>query len=286
MLNLSSRPQLAMLVAAGFSVAAAACSPGSLPGSPSPLSLVGGAARYDGTLVYRRLAGGFQIDTSARRLDMSIVLGSSDQLSGRFEAGETTGTLQASLDGTMSSGHFQGTILVSTPASAGGASSVCEGTGEVSGDFSGRDVVWSASEILYHNCPGLIVGSQAQGVAVSPVPGASRGEANVVVTVLPSTSVRPGGCATGGAGWPFTVVAAENAGVDVRLDATFTVEERTAAGATRSTVTTPFTALVGGTRREYAVCAAVPGTYQAFFSGIDARGRRVRFATPLVNLLP
>jgi hypothetical protein len=218
---------------------------------------------------------------------MSIVLGAGDQLSGHFEAGETTGTLQASLDGSMSSGHFRGTLLVSTPAAAGGASSVCEGTGDVSGDFSGRDMVWSASEIVYHNCPGLVVGSQAQGYAVSPVPGSSRGAANVVVTVLPSTSVRAGGCAAGGSGWPFTVVAAENAGIDVRLDPTFMVEERPAAGLpTRSTVTTPFTALAGGARREYAVCATVPGTYQAFFSGVDARGNRVRFASPLVNLLP
>ena len=263
------------------------CSRGSLPGSPSPLGAAGGAARYDGTLTYRRLSGGFQIDTVTRRLDMSLVLGTGDQLSGRFEAGETRGTLQAALDGTMSSGRFQGTILISTPASAGGATSVCEGAGRVSGDFSGRNVTWDAGDIAYDNCPGLVVGSQAQATAVSPVPGGFSGRADVVVSVLPSASVRRSSCPSGAPGWPFTVLAAETAGIDVQVENTFVVEERPIAGPpTRTTVNTPFTTLAGGARREYQVCAPAAGTYQAFFSGSDARGNRIRFASPLVNLVP
>jgi hypothetical protein len=233
------------------------------------------------------VSGGFQLDAAARKLDLSIVLGTGDQLSGRFAAGDTTGTLLASLDGTMSSGHFQGTILVSTPATAGGASAVCDGQGQVSGAFSGRNVSWIASDIRYDNCPGLLVGSQAQATAVSPVPGGFDGGANVGVSVLPGTTVRAGRCPAGGSGWAFTVVVAENGGIDVRLDRTFAVEQRPPAGAaTRTTFDTPFAVLAGGARREYEVCAPLPGTYQAYFSGTDARGNRVRFATPVVNLLP
>jgi len=266
---------------------AAGCSPGALPGSPSPIGAVGGAARYDGTLTFQRVSGGFQLNAAARKLDLSIVLGTGDQLSGRFAAGDTTGTLLASLDGTMSSGHFQGTILVSTPATAGGATSICEGRGQVSGEFSGRNVSWTASDIRYDNCPGLLVGSQAQAIAVSPVPGAFGGGANVVVSVLPGANVREGRCPAGGSGWAFTVLVAENAGIDVRLDPAFAVEQRPATGpAIRTTFDTPFTVLAGGARREYEVCAPLAGTYQAFFSGTDARGNRVRFASPVVSLLP
>jgi hypothetical protein len=273
---------LAALAASAFG-----CSRGSLPGSPSPLGPVGGGARYDGTLTYTRLSGGFQIDTGTRRLDLSIVLGTGDELSGHFQAGDTNGSLQALLDGTMSAGRFEGTILVTTPASAGSTSAVCEGAGRVSGDFSGRTVAWRASDIAYDNCPGLVVGSQAQGTATSPVPGTVNGRANVVVTVRPSTRVHAGVCPSGTSGWPFTVIVAENAGVSLTLDDTFIVEERPTAGSsTRTIVDTPFRPLAGGARREYEVCARSPGTYQAFFAGNDSRGNRVRFASPVVTLLP
>lgn len=275
-----------VFVAAGL-MTVPACSRGALPGSPSPPGPIGGGARYNGTLVYSRIAGGFQIDTSPRRLDLSLVLGAGDELSGRFEAGDTDGTLQATLDGTMSNGTFHGTILVSVPATAGNASSTCEGTGLVTGHFSGPAVTWNASQIQYENCRGLIVGSQAQASAVSPVPAPFGGRANVVVSVMPSTLIRAGACPSGGAGWPFTVVVFENAGIDVRLDASFVVEESTAGGTlTRYDVSTPFTTLSGGARREYQVCSPSAGTYQAFFSGIDAGGHRVRFATSLVTLVP
>lgn len=284
--NAQSRVILTLAVAA-LTATMPGCSRGSLPGSPSPLGSVGGAARYDGTLTYTRVSGGFQIDTGTRRLDLSIVLGTGDDLSGRFQAGDTSGSVLAALDGTMSAGRFEGTILVTTPAAAGGASAVCEGSGRVSGDFSGRNVAWRASDITYDNCPGLVVGSQAQATAVSPVPGTVDGRANVVVTVRPSTLVRAGTCTNGTSGWPFTVIAAENAGIGLTFDNTFIVEERPVGGpTTRRSVDTPFTALAGGAQREHQVCARAPGTYQAFFSGHDSRGNRLRFASPVVTLLP
>jgi hypothetical protein len=279
--------RLGAMVTMVSALAVQACSRGSLPGSPSPIGAFGGGARYNGTLTHSRVAGGFQIDVSAHRLDLSIVVAADEALSGHFEAGDTHGTLQATLDGTMSNGHFEGAVLVFTPASAAGASSVCEGTGRVTGQFSGRRVTWSASNIEYENCRGLVVSSQAQATAVSPVPAPFGGRANVVIAVLPSAAISAGACHGGAPGWPFTVVVSEIAGVDLRLDPTFVVEESTAAGAvTRYSVNTPFTTLTGGARREYHVCSPSAGTYQAFFSGTDVRGNRVRFASPLVTRLP
>jgi hypothetical protein len=119
------------------------------------------------------------------------------------------------------------------------------------------------------------------------VPGTYGGQANVVVTVLPSTVVPRGTCNTGSSGWPFTVIAAETRGIDVQLDQTFTVEERSASGVpSRNVVETPFRSLNGGGQREYTVCAPSSGTYQAFFSGNDTRGNRVRFASPVITLVP
>jgi len=46
----------------------------------------------------------------------------------------------------------------------------------------------------------------------------------------------------------------------------------------------PFGTINGGTRRTYATCSPLAGTYQAFFSGTDARGNRVRVASPVVTL--
>jgi hypothetical protein len=263
------------------------CSRGALPGSPSPINAVGGAARYRGTLTYTRVNGGFVVNPPRQQLDLSMVLGATDQLTGRFEAEGSTGSLQGSIQGTLSSGSFTATLLVSTQVTGAAGGRLCEGAGQVSGEFAGRDVTWRASDVIYDNCPGLIVQSEADAQAVSPVPGTYPGRANVVVSVLPSASVARATCASGGAGWPFTVVSAETGGIDVQLDQTFTVEERSASGVpSRSVVETPFRSLVGGSQREYTVCAPSAGTYQAFFSGNDARGNRVRFASPLVTLIP
>jgi hypothetical protein len=261
------------------------CSQGALPGSPSPLNAVGGAARYRGTLTYTRLAGGFSIDPPRQQLDLSIVLGAGDQLSGRFEAAGSTGTLQGVMNGTLSSGSFTATLLVSTEAAGPGGQTLCEGSGQVIGAFAGRDVTWRASDVTYDNCPGLVARSEAEGAAYSPVPGTYAARANVVVSVLPSTVVQRGTCPGSAAGWPFTVAVSETSGIDVQIDSTFTIEERNASGApSRSVVETPFRSLAGGGRREYQVCAPAAGTYQAFFAGTDTRGNRVRFASPLVRL--
>jgi hypothetical protein len=263
------------------------CSSGALPGSPTPLNSVGGAARYRGTLTYTRLSGGFLVEPPRQRLDLSMVLGASDQLSGRFEADGSTGSLQGVIQGTLSSGTFTATLLVSTQVTSASGARLCEGAGHVSGEFAGRDVTWRASDVTYDNCPGLVAQSEANAEAFSPVPGTYGARANVVVTVLPSASVARGSCASGSSGWPFTVVASETSGVEVQLDQTFTVEERSASGVpSRSVVETPFRSLAGGGQREYGVCAPSPGTYQAFFSGNDTRGNRVRFASPLITLLP
>jgi hypothetical protein len=263
------------------------CSRGALPGSPTSVSSVGGAARYRGTLTYSRLSGGFRVDPPQQRLDLSIVLGATDQLSGRFEAEGSSGSLQGVVQGSLSSGSFTATLLVSTQVTGSGGGQLCEGAGQVSGEFVGRDVTWRASDVTYDNCPGLVAQSEADAEAFSPVPGNYAGRANVVVSVRPSSSISRGTCSGGSQGWPFTVVALESGGVDVQLDQTFTVEERSASGVpSRSVIETPFRTLTGGGQREYQVCAPSAGTYQAFFAGNDARGNRVRFASPLITLLP
>ena len=285
----NSRPQArwAGLVVIALALPAYQCSSGALPGSPSPLNSVGGAARYRGTLTYTRVSGGFAVNPPRQNLDLSIVLGDTDQLSGRFDSEGSTGSLQGVIQGSLSAGTFTATLLVSTQVTGSGGASVCEGAGQVTGEFAGRDVTWRASDVIYDNCPGLVAQSQAEAQAISPVPGTNTGRANVVVTVLPSPSVQRGVCTSGSAGWPFTVVASETTGIDVQLDQTFTVEERNASGVpSRSVVETPFRSLSGGSQREYQVCAPSTGTYQAFFSGNDTRGNRVRFASPLVTLIP
>jgi hypothetical protein len=48
----------------------------------------------------------------------------------------------------------------------------------------------------------------------------------------------------------------------------------------------PFTDVAGGSRRTYNACSPVAGTYQAFFSGTDANGNRIRVASPIVTMVP
>ena len=278
---------IACLALLALTAPAYQCSRGALPGSPTPVGSIGGAARYRGTLTYTRVNGGFAIEPPRQRLDLSIVLGAGDQLSGRFEADGSTGSLQGVVRGTLSAGSFSATLLLSTQATGAAGGRVCEGAAQVSGEFSGRDVTWRASEVMYDNCPGLTARSEADAEAISPVPAIYPGRATVAVTVLPSASIARSTCNSGSPGWPFTVVAAESGGIDVQLDSTFTVEEQSASGMpSRSVVETPFRTLAGGSQREYAVCAPSAGTYQAFFAGSDTRGNRVRFATPVITLVP
>ena len=115
-----------------------ACSPGTLPGSPSPLSVGGGGARYNGTITYRRLSGGYTLSESAQSLNLSLTMRGADQILGRYEVGGSTGTLQGVLSGNLASGTFQATTLVVTAASMGGTTTSCEGRGQVTGSLSGR----------------------------------------------------------------------------------------------------------------------------------------------------
>jgi hypothetical protein len=80
---------------------------------------------------------------------------------------------------------------------------------------------------------------------------------------------------------------AETAGIKVIFDDTFSIEERKGFGEISRTETDmPFSELQGASRRSYAVCSQTSGTYQAFFSGNDGSGNRIRVATPLVTMLP
>lgn len=263
-----------------------ACSPGTLPGSPSPLSVGGGGARYNGTITYRRLSGGYTLSEAAQSLNLSLVMRGTDQILGRYEVGGTTGTLTGILSGNLAAGTFQATTLVVTAATMGGTTTSCEGRGQVSGLLAGLSLTWSTASITYDNCPGLSTTSQVQAVAVSPIPGSFGTNASLSITILGSTTVVRSTCG-GLPGYPFTIEIAETAGIDVTLDPTFLVEERRNFGAVSATVLDmPFTDVAGGSRRTYNVCSPVAGTYQAFFSGRDANGNRIRVASPIVTMAP
>jgi hypothetical protein len=265
-----------------------ACSPGTLPGSPSPVTIGGGGGQYNGTIVTRRVAGNYTLNELAQALSLSMVLREGAQLAGRFEAGESNGTLQGVVSGNLASGTFQATILISTAARLGGTTaSACEGRGDITGTMSGRNLSWTGGTITYDNCPGLTVSSAAQAVAVSPIPGSPGNRANVVITIAGGPTVARGTCSGGGSGFPFTVEIVEMTGVLVTFDPTFMIEERRGFGAaTVTTLDTPFSELEGGERRTYSVCSPVPGTYQAFFSGTDVNGNRIRVSSPIVVMGP
>jgi hypothetical protein len=265
---------------------AGACSPGTLPGSPSPLAVGGGGARYNGTITYRRLSGGYTVSEAAQSLNLSLVMHGADQVIGRFQVGGTAGTLSGVLSGSLASGTFQATTLVVTPAAMGGTTTSCEGRGQVTGTLAGVNLTWSAPSITYDNCPGLSTTSAVQAVAVSPIPGSFGNIASLSITILGSTTVVRSTCG-GLPGYPFTIEIAETAGIDVTLDSTFTVEERRNFGGVSVTVLDmPFTEVDGGSRRTYNACSPVAGTYQAFFSGTDVNGNRIRVASPIVTLAP
>jgi len=276
-----------IVVAAAVLAGVAACSPGTLPGSPTPILSGGGGARYNGSIVYRRLAGNFAITEASQTINLSLVVRDANQIVGRFESGNGTGTISGQLTGDLANGTLDATMLVLTTATQVMGQTVCEGRGQIAGRMSGRDLTFSTPSITYDNCPGLTVTSQAQAIAVSPIPGEFGSLANVVITVLGGTTVPRGTCAGGGAGFPFTVEMAETSGVNVTFDSRFVVEERRNFGvATSTSLDMPFTALDGGSRRTYGACSPVPGTYQAFFSGSDANGNRIRVASPVVTFAP
>ena len=280
---LANRIIVIAIVVAG----AAGCSPGTLPGSPSPIAVGGGGARYNGSVIYRRTGGNFAISEASQTLNLSLVVGDSNQVTGRFDSSSGTGTLAGVLSGDLAGGTFDATILVITLATQVSGQTQCEGRGQVIGTLAGRNLTWRASSIVYENCPGLTVTSDAQALAVSPIPGGIGNSANVTISVLGGANIARSSCEGGGPGYPFTVQMAETAGVDVTLDSSFTVEQRRNFGAPSSTVLDmPFTDLKGGSRRTYDACSPVSGTYQAFFSGQDANGNRIRISSPVVTFLP
>lgn len=278
----------------------AGCSPGSLPGSPSPILSGGGGGRYDGTLTYRRVGGSFAVNEAAQGMTLSLELTADDQFSAQFTAaGGSRGSLQGTLNGALNNGTFLATLLVTTPVSRVAASTIagfgsffrpaadgdlgCDGRGDVTGTFSGPNVTWTGS-ITYPNCPGLVTTSQAQASAISPIPRAEPARARVIITVFPGTTIQLGRCDNGTQGYQFTVELVETAGVAVTLDDTFVVEERKGGGQVVSSRTdNPFTSISAGEKRRYSGCEPATGTYQAFFSGKDANGNDIRFASPLVT---
>jgi hypothetical protein len=275
---------LTALVTAAASVAA--CSPGTLPGSPSPVLVAGGGGRYNGSITYRRLGGNFTISEASQQLDLSLLLRDVNQISGRFQTAESSGTVQGVLSGDMANGTLDATVLVQSTVRQG-AGGTCEGRGQIAVTLSGVNLSWTGGSITYDNCPGLTVTSEARAVAVSPIPDSSGTRAQVVVNVLGGAIVPRGTCPAGGPGYPFTVEISERAGVNVNFDSTFRVEERRSSGATSSSqLDMPFASLNGGSRRTYGACSPVSGTYQAFFSGTDGNGNRLRVASPVVTLAP
>jgi hypothetical protein len=266
-------------------VAATACSPGTLPGTPSALTVGGGGARYNGTLTMRRVGGNYTISELAQALTLSLTVRGADQITGRIDALTNTGSLTGTLTGNLAVGSFQATMLVSTTAQQGAATTTCEGRGDVSGTLSGLNLTLTSTSVTYDNCPGLTTSSQAQAVAISPIPGAPINRANVVISIIGGTHIARGTCAGGIPGYPFTVEIAETTGINVTLDPTFVAEERRGGGGlSTSTQDMPFTDLPGGTRRTYDVCSPTTGTYQAFITGTDAGGTSIRTASPLVTL--
>lgn len=270
------------LVAAAVS---AACSPGTLPGSPSPVLTGGGGGRYNGSITYRRVGGNYTISEASQRLDLSLLLRDVNQITGRFETAESSGTVQGVLSGTLANGTLDATVLVQTTVRQGGGGT-CEGRGQITIALSGVNLSWTGGSLTYDNCPGLTVSSEARAVAVSPIPDSPTTRAHVVVTVLGGAIVPRGTCPSGGAGYPFTVEISETAGVNVNFDSTFRIEERRGSGQSSTQLDMPFLSLNGGSRRTYGACSPVAGTYQAFFSGTDANGNRMRVASPVVTLGP
>jgi hypothetical protein len=275
-----------LLMTLGLLAGLVSCSPGTLPGSPNPLTQGGGGGRYNGSITYQQLSGNYTVSPIAQSLQLSITMSPSGQITANYQTTLNNGSLTGEVDGTLADGFFVATLLVSLRVQApGGGEVVCEGRGEVSGGFRGVNLTWGTSFVQFDNCPGLSVSASAQAQAVSPIPGQTVGRANVIVMIPRGTRVSLGQCVTGQPGYPFTVEIREAAGVDLTFDDTFRIEERVDFEAMRTTVLDmPFTEMRGGTRRVYSACASEEGTYQAFFSGTDANGNRFRLASPVVYL--
>ena len=271
------------MMAAALAATAASCSPGTLPGAPSPIASGGGGGRYNGTIGYRRVGSAPYSFSESQPLNLSLSMRGEDQIFGRFETPESSGSISGVVDGTLAGGTFDATILVSSAAGHPGGARTCEGRARIAGTFSGVNMAWGGATIQYENCPDLVVVASADAIAISPIPGEFGGRANVVIGVIGGTAIARSSCPGGTPGYPFTVEMAERAGIDVEFDDTFTTED---AAGTRTTLDMPIRQLPGGGRRTYSVCSPEAGTYQAFFDGVDANGNSVRVSSPLVTFLP
>jgi hypothetical protein len=284
---LRARMSGVLLLALAALAGTAACSPGALPGTPSQITVGGGGGRYNGTITYRRLNGNYTVSETSQVLTLSVVLRNGAEITGRFDSGQSSGTIAGVLEGNLADGTFQATMLVSSDVTQGGTALSCEGRGEITATLSGVTLSWNGGTISYDDCPGLATTSQAQATAVSPIPGPPGDSASVVVAILPGPAIARGTCDGGGSGFPFTVQLLETAGLSLTFDSTFEVEERRNFGALTSTrIDMPFTDMPAGGRRTYSACSPTPGTYQAFFSGRDVNGNLVRTSSPVVTMGP
>ena len=263
-----------------LALAIASCSPGTLPGSPTPFT-PGGGARYSGTMTIARVAGSQSFGTGQRPLDLSLVLGPMNQLTGQFAAGDAVGSLTAELSGSLTTGTFVGQILISLPVTQAGAAVTCDGIQDVEGTFSGGSVTFAASFPLgYRVCPGLLTTVSAAATAISPVPGAIGNRANVIVTVSPGTTIAEGTCESG-VGYGFTITLVETAGVAVTFDADYRLIQF---DEPIVDVSMPVTGIGGGGRRSFTVCRASAGLFQAVFRGRDDNGNTVLAASPVLTV--
>lgn len=271
------------LIAAFAVLGMAGCAPGTLPGTPTPITFGSGGGRYDGTQTYRRVSGTFAVNESVQAMTVSLELVAGDQFSGQFTSADgSRGTLQGTVAGTLSSGTFQATLLLTTPANV---DLRCDGRGNVIGTLSGRTLTWTIGSITYSNCPGLETSSQAQATAVNPFPLGNPGQARVIVSIFPGTTVQGGRCEDGTQGYPFTVTLSETGGTAVTLDDTVQIEQRRGTQIVTSLQDNLFTRLAGGETRRYSVCETSASTYQAFYTGRDSNGNAIRFGSPLVTFL-
>ena len=174
-------------------------------------------------------------------------------------------------------------MLVSTSAQQGATPTTCEGRGQVTGTLSGVNLTLTSTSMTYDNCPGPDDQLAGAGGRRQPDSGSAGNRANVldldprrharrrrhVRERLPGFSVHRGDCRNRR--------HQRHARPDVRRRRAPRHRCRVRQHA-RHAVYGP----AGGSRRTYGACSPVAGTYQAFFSGTDANGNRIRAASPLV----
>ena len=256
-------------------LAISGCSPGTLPGSPTPFT-PGGGARYTGTMTIGRLAG-TPFNTGQRPLDLALVLGPGDQLAGQFSAADAVGSITTTLTGSMTSGTFTGQILLSLPV--GGTT--CDGIQDVEGTFNGSSLTMSTpTPFGYPNCPGVFTTVSAAATAASPVPGVIGNRANLIVTVTPGTAISDNSCENG-AGFGFTITLVETSGVEAEFESEYLVIPFDEPAVETSM---PISKIAAGGRQSFGICRPSAGFFQAVFRARDVHGNRVLAMSPVLTL--